>query len=213
MTTPKKPAASAADEAAPPSEPGAPPLDDMPEAASAPAPGAASDEASPPGGALLELPDEAVIRLEAELADMKDKYLRLAADMDNFRKRMLRERTELWGKAQADIVVRLMDALDDLARFAHVDPAETGAQALHEGVEMVERKFLKELETLGVKRVDQAGVPFDPHVHEAVTTTAAPDPTRDHTVGVVLQAGYKLGDQLLRPARVVVLTWQPAGPA
>ncbi len=196
MTTPKKP-----DLGIPESPMTPPPEAEVPEAG------------APPGGALLELPDEAVIRLEAELADMKDRYLRLAADLENFRKRMLRERTELWGKAQADMVVRLMDALDDLARFAHVDPVETGAQALHEGVELVERKFLKELEALGVKRVDQAGVPFDPHVHEAVTTTPAPDPTRDHTVGVVLQAGYKLGDQLLRPARVVVLTWQPAGPA
>ncbi|MGH7644464.1 MAG: nucleotide exchange factor GrpE [Gemmatimonadales bacterium] len=176
--------------------------------------GTETESPSPaPAGALLELPEEAIVRLEAELADTKDKYVRLAADLENFRKRMLRERAELWAKAQADVVARLMDALDDLARFAHVDLAETDARALHEGVEMVERKFLKELEALGVRRVDQGGVPFDPHVHEAVTTAPAPDPARDHTVGRVLQAGYKHGDQLIRPARVVVLIWQPAGPA
>ncbi len=203
MTTRKKP------DPAPPVEPEAP---------ASPAEGATADGAAvaepargPGAGALLELPEEAVTRLEADLADTRDKYVRLAADFENFRKRMLRERTELWGKAQADVVMRLMDALDDLARFAHIDPAQTDARALHEGVELVERKFLKELEALGVRRVDQAGVPFDPHVHEAVTTAAAADPTQDHTVGRVLQAGYKLGDQLIRPARVIVLTWQPAG--
>lgn len=205
MATRKKP------DPAQPVEPETP----APPAESAVADDAAVAEPAPaPGvGALLELPEEAVVRLESELADTKDRYVRLAADFENFRKRMLRERTELWGKAQADVVVRLMDALDDLARFAHVDPAETDARALHDGVEMVERKFLKELEALGVRRVDQAGVPFDPHVHEAVTTAPAPDAAQDHTVGRVLQAGYKLGDQLIRPARVVVLTWQPAEPA
>ncbi len=205
MTTRKKP------DPAPPVEPETP----APPAEGAPTDGAAVAERAPApaAGALLELPEEAVVRLESELADTKDRYVRLAADFENFRKRMVRERTELWGKAQADVVMRLMDALDDLARFAHIDPAQTDARALHDGVELVERKFLKELEALGVRRVDQAGVPFDPHVHEAVTTAPAADPTQDHTVGRVLQAGYKLGDQLIRPARVVVLTWRPAEPA
>jgi molecular chaperone GrpE len=66
----------------------------------------------------------------------------------------------------------------------------------------------KQLELAGVTRIDQTGVPFDPNVHEAVTTQPAAAPEQDHTVGQVLQAGYKLRDQLLRPARVVVLTWK-----
>ncbi len=73
---------------------------------------------------------------------------------------------------------------------------------------MVERKFWKELEAIGVTRVDQVGVPFDPNLHEAVTTGAADHPAKDHTVGAVLQPGYQLGGALIRPARVVVLTWQ-----
>ena len=60
----------------------------------------------------------------------------------------------------------------------------------------------------GATAIDQTGVPFDPHVHEAVTMQPAASPQQDHTVGQVLQAGYKFGDILLRPARVVVLTWQ-----
>jgi len=150
---------------------------------------------------------ETVARLTAELAEAKDKHLRLAAEFDNFRKRMTRERAEVWGKAQAEVVSRLVDGLDDLARFAHVDPSQADAKTIHDGVDLVERKFWKELEPLGVRRVDQVGVPFDPNLHEAVTTAPADEPTQDHTVGAVLQAGYQIGNVLLRPARVVVLTW------
>src|SRR5467141_3631948 len=138
----------------------------------------------------------------------KDRHLRLAAEYDNFRKRTTKERAETWARAQAEIVSRLADALDDLSRFAHIDPAEIDSKTLHEGVDLVERKVWKELENAGVTRIDQAGVPFDPNVHEAVTTQPAAKPEQDHTVGQVVQPGYKMRDTLLRPARVVVLTWQ-----
>lgn len=144
----------------------------------------------------------------SEAEAWKDRHLRLAAEYDNFRKRTVKERTETWIRAQADLVSRLADALDDLSRFAHVDPAETDAKTIHDGVELVERKVWKELEAAGVTRIDQTGVPFDPHVHEAVTTQPAASPEQDHTVGQVVQPGYKMRDILLRPARVVVLTWQ-----
>jgi len=169
---------------------------------------AAEDAGAPQGsGALIEPPEEAVARLERELGDLKDKYLRLAAEYDNFRKRALKERTEAWEKAQGDLVLRLVDALDDLARFAHVDPAQTDAKTIHDGVDLVERKVWKELEAAGVTRVDQSGVPFDPNLHEAVTTRPADHPGKDHTVGAVLQPGYQMRGALIRPARVVVLQW------
>jgi len=161
-----------------------------------------------PAPAAVRRLEETVAQLTTELAEAKDKHLRLAAEFDNFRKRMVRERAEVWGKAQAEVVSRLVDALDDLARFAHVDPAQMDAKAIHDGVDLVERKIWKELDPLGVKRVDQVGVQFDPNLHEAVTTAPADEPTKDHTVGAVLQAGYRIGNALLRPARVVVLTWQ-----
>jgi molecular chaperone GrpE len=145
---------------------------------------------------------------DAQLAELTDRHLRLAAEYDNFRKRTGKERTELWGKAQAALLGRLVDALDDLSRFAGVDATRTDAKTLHEGINLVERKFWKELEAVGVLRMDQVGVVFDPNLHEAVTTAPAANPAQDHTVGAVLQAGYKLGDVLIRPARVQVLTWQ-----
>src|SRR6266516_6439358 len=160
-----------------------------------------------PEGAVVEPPTEAVARLESQAAELQDRYLRLAAEFDNYKKRMSRERAETWGKAQADVVQRLVDALDDLARFAHVDPATTDAKTIHDGVDLVERKIWKELEALGVRRLDEAGVRFDPAVHEAVTVAPAQSADQDNTVGQVLQAGYRLGAQLLRPARVLVLKW------
>jgi molecular chaperone GrpE len=172
------------------------------------------------GGALVEPAPEAVTRLESELGDARvqlaqsiDKYLRLAAEFENFKKRGVRERTELRARAQAELLERLVDALDDLARFAHIDPAQTDAKTMHDGIDMVDRKFWKALDALGVVRLDQPGVGFDPNLHEAVTMQPATEPAQDHTVGAVLQPGYKLGDTLIRPARVVVLTWQGGGDA
>ena len=158
----------------------------------------------------VEPPDQAIARLETERDQLKDRYLRLGAEYENYKRRTTKERAEAWVRAQAELVTRLADALDDLSRFAHVDPATTDSQTLHEGVDLVERKMWKELAALGVTRIDATGVPFDPNVHEAVTTQPAAAPEQDHTVGQVLQAGYRLGETLLRPARVIVLTWQGA---
>lgn len=166
-----------------------------------------SPEPTPAGSIAPTPPPQAAISLEEELAALKDRHLRLAADFDNFRKRALKERSETWDKAQADLVLRLADALDDLARFAHVDPTQIDAARLHAGVDMVEKKVWKELGALGVSRIDQPGVPFNPNEHEAVTTGPAAAPAADHTVGAILQAGYRFGKQLLRPARVQVLIW------
>jgi molecular chaperone GrpE len=185
------------------------------EPAAAPQPHEEAPPAGGGGGALLEPAPEAVVRLENELGDARtalaqttDRYLRLAAEFENFKKRSIRERTEARARAQADLIERLVDALDDLARFAHVDPAQTDAKTIHDGVGLVERKFWKQLDAVGVTRIDQTGVPFDPNVHEAVTMQPAAQAAQDHTVGAVLQPGYRLGDALIRPARVVVLTWQ-----
>jgi molecular chaperone GrpE len=144
----------------------------------------------------------------SEIEALKDRHLRLAAEYDNFRKRTSRERAEVWTRAQAELVSKLADALDDLARFAHIEPAEMDPKTLHEGVDMVERKLWKELESAGVSRIDQAGVAFNPNVHEAITVQPAAKPEQDQTVGQVVQPGYMMRDMLLRPARVIVLTWQ-----
>ncbi len=186
----------------PPTPPHAPSLD--PETGE-PVPGPSTTTSGPAASAAPAASSQGAPS-DAEV--WKDRHLRLAAEYDNFRKRTTKERAETWARAQAEIVSRLADALDDLSRFAHIDPAEIDSKTLHEGVDLVERKVWKELENAGVTRIDQAGVPFDPNVHEAVTTQPAAKPEQDHTVGQVVQPGYKMRDTLLRPARVVVLTWQ-----
>lgn len=137
----------------------------------------------------------------------REKYLRLAAEYDNFRKRTSKERLEAGGRAQAELVRRIVDALDDLARFAHVDPASTDASTIVQGVEMVEKKMLRELSALGLEVVNPVDQPFDPSVHEAVATEPTPAEEDDHMVARVFQPGYLFQSQLIRPARVVVKQW------
>jgi molecular chaperone GrpE len=145
--------------------------------------------------------------LQRELAEQRDRYLRLAAEYDNYRKRTARERGELTSRAQADLAKHLLDALDDLGRFAHVDPSTVDATTLAQGVEMVERKFLKSLGAAGLQVLDPMDQTFDPALHEAVVTEPALSPEDDHVVSRVFQVGYLFNGQLLRPARVVVKQW------
>lgn len=142
-----------------------------------------------------------------QLSEQRDRYLRLAAEYDNFRKRSARERAESGSRAQAELVTKLIDAIDDLSRFAHIDPATTDPQTLHKGIEMVEQKVLKSLGAAGLEVINPLDQTFDPTLHEAVATEAALSPEDDHTVAKVFQPGYRFNGQLLRPARVVVKQW------
>ncbi|HEX8903796.1 MAG TPA: nucleotide exchange factor GrpE [Longimicrobiaceae bacterium] len=139
-----------------------------------------------------------------ELQAVKDKHLRLAAEFENYRKRVERERSEAWVRAQAQLAERLLEPLDDLQRIADFDPATTPATALHEGAEMVEKKFLRALESAGLEEIDAAGKPFDPTQHEALATAPAESADEDDTVAQVYRKGYRFKGVLLRPAQVVV---------
>lgn len=139
-----------------------------------------------------------------EVDAMRDRYLRLAAEFDNYRKRTERERTESWGRAQAQLVERLLDAIDDLERVARVDPESTSAGSLLEGVQLVERKLIRQLEGAGLEVIDAADQPFDPSIHEAIVSTPTEDESADDTVAEVFQKGYSFKGNLIRPARVRV---------
>ena len=141
--------------------------------------------------------------LEAQLAASKDRHLRLAAEFDNYRKRVMRDQAEALARAQAVLVSKLVDVLDDLDRVAHHSESAT-KEALLEGVELVERKFRQVLEGAGLERVDAAGGVFDPATMEALTTVTTPDPAQDDLVADVFQPGYRFQGTLLRPARVIV---------
>ena len=145
---------------------------------------------------------------QPEASGDRDKYLRLAAEYDNYRKRSLKERQDAGARAQGDLVRQLIEALDDVARFAHVDPASTDATTVVQGVDMVEKKLLKALGNAGLEVINPVGETFDPALHEAVATEPTSAKEDDHVVSRVYQPGYVFKSQLLRPARVVVKQWQ-----
>lgn len=143
-------------------------------------------------------------QLESELAETRDRLLRLAAEFDNYRKRTERERAEQTGRAQGKLVLGLLDAIDDLERVADFTAETTTVEALLEGVQMVERKLLRALEMSGLEKIEARGGTFDPEVHEALMTAPTDNPEEDDTVGEIFQNGYRFQGQLLRPARVQV---------
>jgi molecular chaperone GrpE len=146
-------------------------------------------------------------RLEDDLAELKDRHLRLAAEYDNYRKRSSRERAELADRAQASFVAKLLDVLDDLDRLVASDPS-TPLTSLREGLSAVDRKLWKELQDAGVERIDPVGTAFDPALHEAVSTTPAPERSKEQVVSATFQPGYSFKGTLVRPARVQVYSEQ-----
>lgn len=142
--------------------------------------------------------------LETQLAELQDRHLRLVAEFDNYRKRTARQLQEFGIRAQAEVLTRLLDALDDLGRVSHLDATTAQVADVLEGIGLVERKMYKELELLGLKALGAEGDLFDPNEHEAVGTMPTESEEQHNTVAAVLQRGYRLGTVLLRPARVQV---------
>lgn len=161
-----------------------------------------------PAGLPVEPAPSAIKRLEEELAEVQDRHVRLAAEFDNYRKRSLRERTELGDRAQASMVAKLVDALDDLHRAVSSDPATTPVDALRVAINAVDQKVWKELQASGLERIDPVGAPFDPTTQEAVGVLPAPSPELDQTVAATFQIGYRFKGVLVRPARVQVYSGQ-----
>ena len=140
--------------------------------------------------------------LEAELAVQRERYLRLAADFDNFRKRITRE-TERSAAAQKEAFIReLLPVIDNLERALATDSSTAPAQ-LREGVQMTLQQLMQLLRRHGVEPEESLGQPFDPRYHEAVSV--GHDPAQpDHVVLEAFQRGYRRGNEVFRPARVVV---------
>jgi molecular chaperone GrpE len=142
--------------------------------------------------------EEAVVE---EQAVEDDRLLRLAADFDNYKKRTAREREEYVAHANARLLIELLPVVDDLERaLAAAEQHEEGQ--LEEGVRLVHRSLAALLERHGVELIETDGK-FDPHVHEALLSQPAEDAESGSVLNVV-QKGYKLGDRVVRPARVIV---------
>ncbi len=164
-------------------------------------------EADPEEAELLDGHDgrARISELEAERDRLRDQHLRLAADFDNFRKRTEERLRQRWSRAQADLVGRFLDPLDDLRRVTALEPESTASvEAIVEGVDLVERKFFRALEEAGVEVVDPEGEGFDPNTMEAMMRVPTESEEEDDTVASVFQRGYTLKGLLIRPARVSV---------
>ena len=179
------------------------------------APEDVNPEAEVPADAPAEAAVDPVQALTAENADLKDKLLRTVAEMENLRKRTQREIEDTRSYAIAGFARDMLTATDSLSRALTVLPAETRESAdgtlksLIEGIEMTEREMQRLLAKHGVKPIEAEGQKFDPHRHQAMFEV--PDPTRpEGTVVQVVQAGFAIGDRVLRPAMVGVAKGAPA---
>ncbi len=149
----------------------------------------------------IELQKE-IETLKAELDESKDKYLRLFAEFDNFKKRSVKERFELMKTAAQETITSLLPILDDFDRAKK--SAESGAETFSEGVQLVYQKLYSTLEHKGLKSMESTGADFDPEWHEAITDIPAPSEEMKGKIIDTVEKGYVLSDKIIRYAKVVV---------
>jgi molecular chaperone GrpE len=156
-----------------------------------------------PGTSHLNDPMDQQDKYQAEIAELKDKYLRQAAEFDNFRRRSARERLELNQTAGKEILVSLLDVLDDCER-AQKQLENSEASAVKEGVQLIFNKFRNIMQSKGVKAMETLHTDFNPDLHEAITEIPSPTPALVGKVLDEVQKGYYLNDKIIRFAKVVV---------
>ena len=141
---------------------------------------------------------------EEEIATLKDKYLRQVAEFDNYRKRTLKEKTELILNGGEKTITAILPVIDDMER-AIVSGAKTeDANVIREGMELIYNKFIKVLETLGVKPIETENADFDTDVHEAIAMVPGMGDDKKGKVLDCVLRGYKLNDKVIRHAKVAV---------
>jgi molecular chaperone GrpE len=143
-------------------------------------------------------------KLEAEVADLKDKYLRLYSDFENFRKRTAKERIDLIKTASEEVLKDLIPVVDDFERAFKAAENETDVAKIKEGSQLIFHKLLRVLESKGLTAMDDlVGKPFDAETQEAITQIPAPSEEMKGAVVDVVEKGYTLGDKVVRYAKVV----------
>jgi len=177
--------------------------------ADAPAGGSVGSPEGSDGEAELRGDVEAQTELKAlreQFEGLNDRHLRLVAEFNNFKRRSEQERLGAWARAQAELTGRLVDVLDDLQRVAELDLTNATVEAIMEGIDLVERKFVRTLEDAGIEIIEPNGIPFNPEFMEAMMRVPAEAEEQVDQVAQVFQKGYMLKGNLIRPARVSVFT-------
>jgi molecular chaperone GrpE len=143
-------------------------------------------------------------KLQSEIAELKDKYIRLVAEFDNYRKRSSKERLELLQTAGKDVITSFLEVLDDCDRAQKQLESSDDVQAIKEGVFLVFNKLRNTIQNKGVKPMESINQEFNPDLHEAITEIPAPNPELAGKIIDEVQKGYYLNDKIIRFAKVVV---------
>ncbi len=144
-------------------------------------------------------------QIEVELAEAKDKYLRLYADFENFRRRTAKERLDLISNANEDLLKSLLTIIDDFERASKSMDSTQDVQSIKEGIHLIYAKFLKNLENKGLRVMPSSiGQLFDLEKHESITQIPAPDEDMKGKVIDEVEKGYYLNDKIIRFAKVVI---------
>jgi len=145
-----------------------------------------------------------VERLTKELAEMKDKYLRIFAEFDNYRKRTIKEKQDVIKLASRDVLSAMLPAVDDFDRAIKVASENENETDIPEGIILIYNKLFKALEQQGIKEMETNGKDFDPELHEALTKVPAPTEELKGKIIDTIEKGYSLNDKIIRYAKVVV---------
>lgn len=154
---------------------------------------------------LLAARDREVIKLEQELTEAKDSHLRKAAELENYRKRVQRERSQVYETAKANALEDFLEINDDLQRTLKAAEDLDVNPTFMDGVLLVANKFKEVLEKHGVQRIDEEGVPFNVDLHDAMMRQKPEDDSTESDVVLnVIESGYRMGDRTIRHAKVIV---------
>ena len=148
-------------------------------------------------------PEKSIEELEARIADLEDKNLRMMAEFDNYRRRTNKEKLELMATAGERIFKEMLPLVDDFERAAEAMEKTDDIGAVREGIKLIQQKFISFLDKEDVHAIETEGVDFNTDEHEAVTTFAAGEDQKGKVIDCT-QKGYKLGDKVIRFAKVVV---------
>jgi len=151
-----------------------------------------------------ETPLSELDQLQADLADQKDKYLRLMAEFENFKRRTAKERVDLIQTAGKDVIVSLLDVMDDCDRAEKQLNGSDDIAVQKEGIQLVFNKIRATLQAKGLKAMESINQPFNVELHEAITEVPVPDASKKGKVIDEVTKGYYLNDKIIRFAKVVV---------
>lgn len=152
----------------------------------------------------VEQLEQQIAEKDKQIQEYLTKYRQASSEFDEMRLRLRREIAKDVERARRDVISELLEVLDNLERALDASRQSPSSDALLQGVDMVRRQFLSKLEGLGVTPIESIGKPFDPALHEAISTVPAASADQDNTIIGVVRHGYRIGEDVLRPAAVAV---------